>query len=260
MKQPKNTQNTSWEKVSSWYDQAVGKTGHYYHEKVILPGVLSLLNLSEKDSLLDLACGQGILSRSIPKSLSYTGIDLSTSLIQSAQEHNVHKNHTFHIGDITKKLPVEKKDFTFCTIILALQNLSHPLGALKNAYAHLCPQGSLLLVMNHPCFRIPKHSGWEIDAKNNLQYRRVDRYLSSLKIPIAAHPSQGDRSAQTPSFHHSLSTWFTFLNQAGFCVESLQEWCSDKTSTGKHAAREDFSRLEFPLFLAIKAIKKNNHK
>ncbi|MBS0626668.1 MAG: class I SAM-dependent methyltransferase [Verrucomicrobia bacterium] len=256
MKKQKN-QTTSWEKASSWYDGAVGKTGHYYHENVILPNLSRLLALREgsETSYLDLACGQGILSRYLPKSSHYVGVDLSPSLIASAREKNVHKNHTFVVSDITKPLQVTKKDFDFCTIILALQNVEHPLKAFKNAAKHLVSGGKLVLVMNHPCFRIPKQSSWEIDKEKQIQYRRVDGYYQSRVIPIQMHPSQGQKSATTPSFHHPLSKWTLWLHEAGFAIECMEEWCSDKKSTGKNARREDVSREEIPLFLTITAFK-----
>lgn len=253
----KKKETTSWEKVSGWYDQSVGSTGHYYHEKIILPKVLSLLNLKKDstNSLLDLACGQGILSRLLPPSLHYLGLDISPSLIESATKQNVRKNTQFQIADITKKLSILKKDFDFCTILLAIQNLQYPLSALKNAFAHLAPGGKLLIVMNHPCFRIPKHSSWGVDTQNLIQYRRMDRYYSPLKIPIQSHPSKGKHSAETLSFHHPLSQWSHWLKEAGFFIESIEEWCSDKKSTGKYAEMEDISRGEFPLFLCLVAYK-----
>lgn len=244
---------TSWETVSTWYNKAVGDEGHYYHQAIILPAVSRMLGLKEgmKGSLLDLACGQGILSRHVPSSLSYTGVDISPSLLEAAKERAAPSNASFICADITKPLPLEKKDYDWCAIILAIQNLENPLEALKNAARHLKKGGSLLLVMNHPCFRIPKHSCWEM--KESMQLRCVDHYLSSLRIPIQAKPSLGEKSPLTFSFHHPLSTWISYLSQAGFTLDSLEEWCSDKKSTGKHALREDIARQEIPLFLAIRA-------
>ena len=253
----KKKEVTSWERVSGWYDKAVGKTGHYYHEKIILPKIFSLLNIN-KDStgtLLDLACGQGILSRHLPHSIEYLGVDISPSLLKSAQEQNKKKQHTFLLSDITLPLSTDKKNFDFCTIILALQNLQNPLNALKNAFKHLSPGGKLLIVMNHPCFRIPRQSSWGFDLENKIQYRRIDRYYSSLKIPIQSHPSQAEKSEETLSFHHPLSQWTFWLKEAGFVIEWIEEWCSDKKSTGKHAKMEDTSRQEIPLFLSVIAKK-----
>jgi hypothetical protein len=110
-------------------------------------------------------------------------------------------------------------------------------------------------VLNHPCFRIPRQSSWGVDLEKKIQYRRIDRYFSSMKIPIQSHPSKGAQSSHTSSFHHSLSRYVQWLKQTGFVIETMDEWCSDKKSTGKHAKMEDTSRAEFPLFLAIVAKK-----
>ena len=257
MKNFEKKTDTSWEKISSWYDGAVGESGHYYHERVIFPALQKLISFDEKThfSLLDLACGQGILSRVLPKTISYTGIDLSPSLIKAAKEKNKNKQCQFFHADITKKLPVEKSDFDCCTIILALQNIKDPFLALQNAFLHLKAGGSLVLVLNHPCFRIPRQSSWGIDEERQIQYRRIDRYQTPMTIPIQAHPSLGKKSEATPSFHFSLSDLTKWLYKAGFVIEWLEELCSDKKSTGKCAKREDRSRKEIPLFLCIKARK-----
>ena len=252
--------STSWEGVSSWYDGAVGKTGHYYHEKIILPKILSLLGIKKDSagSLLDLACGQGILSRHLPESLEYLGVDISPSLIKSAGEQNLYpskKTHSFLVSDITKPLPPLKKTFQFCTIVLAIQNLESPLGALKNAFEHLDHGGRLLIVMNHPCFRIPRQSSWGFDMEKKVQYRRIDKYFSSFEVPISSHPSKGSASQETVSFHHPLSQWTLWLKEAGFVIEGIEEWCSDKKSEGGRAKMEDIGRKEFPLFMTFIAKK-----
>lgn len=230
----------------------MGKQGHYFHEKIILPALLRLLALTPTARLLDLACGQGILSRHIPKEVAYTGIDLSHSLIQAAKMYKPLKHHTFINGDVTKPLPLTGS-FTHSTIILALQNIEDPLAVIQNARAHLDPGAPLLIVLNHPCFRIPRQSSWGMDTTKKIQYRRVDRYFSPLKIPIQTHPSRGKESAQTFSFHHPLSAYIQWLHAAEFKITTIEEWCSDKHSTGGAASYENRSRKEFPLFLAILA-------
>lgn len=254
----KRKSSTSWEPIGKWYQNLVGDEGHYYHQHVILPGILKLLNITKtsKSSLLDLACGSGVLARQLPKEMTYYGIDISPSLIHAASKEDLNSLHHFSVGDVTKPLGLKKTNFQFVTIVLAAQNMEHPEQAFKNAFAHLESEGKLLIIINHPCFRIPRQSSWQIDQQNKVQFRRVDRYLSTLKIPIQAHPSKKEKSAETWSFHHSLSTYSSWLKDSGFMIETLEEWCSDKQSTGKNAKMENRSRSEFPLFLAILAIKK----
>lgn len=244
---------TSWEPIEKWYHGIVGEEGHYYHRHVILPGVSKLLEGAT--SVLDLACGTGVLARALPESIEYLGVDAAPSLIKAAKSQKNSVRHAYTIADITKPLKLPKADFSHATLILALQNLEFPEKAFENAYKHLQSSGKLIIVMNHPCFRIPRQSSWQVDQEKKIQYRRVDRYLSSMTIPMTAHPSKGGKSETTLSFHHPLSTYIKMLTQSGFLIDSLDEWCSNKVSTGGAAKMENRSRAEIPLFLALRAIK-----
>ena len=239
---------TSWESSHKWYDSIVGEKGHYYHEQIVLPNTLRLLNLKKGDALLDLGCGQGVLARSIPQGVRYVGVDAAPSLIHSAKAKS---KHPFYVSDITKPLSFKEDPFSHAAMILVTQNLEHVDGAFKNASDHLKPHGKLVIVMNHPCFRIPRQSSWGVDEPKKLQYRRIDLYMSSLKIPIQTNPGQQDKSATTWSFHHPLSYYFQKLSEAGFVIEAVEEWISDKKSTGGKAAMENRSRKEFPLFMSF---------
>lgn len=246
---------TSWHRVGKWYHKRVGQEGHYYHKQVILPGLDKLLSFEgwEKPRILDAACGQGILGRHLPLSIDYEGVDAAPSLIGEARKSS--PKRSFRIGDLTKPLPFPKGYFSHCACVLALQNIEKGDLAIRHMAEALQAGGQLVLVLNHPTFRIPRQSHWGSDEGQKLQYRRVDRYMSALNIPIQAHPGQGSQSESTWSFHHPLSTYFTWLRQAGFVVEDLQEWCSDKESMGRAARMENKARQEFPLFMAISARK-----
>lgn len=255
MRSSKDKPSTSWDPVGKWYHSTVGQEGHYYHREIVLPGVLRLLDLRPKDSLLDLACGQGVLARQIPEKVFYWGVDAAPSLIKEAKSLDHNSNHHFSVGDITKPLSLDGNSFSHATIILALQNIESPIEVMKNAYKHLCDNGMLIIVLNHPCFRIPRQSSWGIDKDKKLQYRRLDSYGSSQCIPIQTHPSKAQASPATLSFHHSLANYSLWLYKTGFVIQQLEEWYSNKTSTGSAAKMENRSRKEFPLFLTIVATK-----
>lgn len=271
--------NTSWEKSSGWYSKTVGEHGHYYHQHLILPNSLRLLGINEmlrsgaqglpagrqgyqvaehphaaisNLSLVDFACGQGILARSIPQNIRYLGMDIAPSLIKQAKSLS---KHEFILTDISKPLNPPENKFTHATIILALQNIDNQEVVINNVSNFLQKDGLFLIVLNHPAFRIPRQSSWEIDPQNKLEYRRINRYLSPLKIPITTHPGEAN-SPITWSFHHPVSHYFSLLKKNGFVITDLQEWSSDKESVGKNSRMENRARSEFPLFLAILA-KKN---
>jgi ubiquinone/menaquinone biosynthesis C-methylase UbiE len=248
------TPRTSWQNVSRWYGELVGKEGHYFHQHVILPHGLSLLELRDDSSLLDLACGQGVLSRQIPPGVYYEGIDAAPGLISQAKRLDKNKKHIYTVADVSRKLPVKKNDFSHAALILALQNIKDPAGPLRNARLHLRKGGKLLIVLNHPCFRIPRQTSWEVDEQNKIQYRRVNLYLSALEIPISS-PGKGEASEVVWSYHLPLAEYSRQLSENGFVIEKLEEWASDKSSAGAAAKMENRARNEFPLFLAILARK-----
>jgi ubiquinone/menaquinone biosynthesis C-methylase UbiE len=248
--------DTSWQSVAGWYNKLVGEEGQYFHQRVILPSAVNLLEIGQKSSLLDLACGQGILSRHIPQTALYHGVDLARDLVNYARSQSQSRQHEFTIADITKPLPVSKKDFSHASIILALQNVENIASVFKNAANHLVNGGRFLIVINHPAFRIPRQSSWGIDESKKTQYRRIDRYMSPIKIPINMNPGHSSGTKLTWSFHNPMSVYAQELKNAGFYIETIEEWVSEKESQGKAAKMENRARSEFPMFMAILAVKK----
>jgi len=246
------THPTSWSPVAHWYNTLVDEKGSYFHEHVVIPKTLTLLDLKDMSSLLDVGCGQGVLARAIPKTVQYTGIDVSGSLIAEARKRDHNPNHRYSVADATTDLQVSNSMFSHAVFLLSLQNMEKPDNALMHVANALKPGGTLVVVLNHPCFRIPRQSSWGIDEKNKMQYRKMNRYLSPLKIPITMHPGQ-EKSPVTWSYHYPLSDYTKWLHKNNFVIQLIEEWTSDKESVGRAARMENRSRSEFPLFLAIKA-------
>lgn len=246
--------DTSWQKVSKWYGEIVGERGHFFHQEVIFPKGMILLEVKKDSKVLDIACGTGVLSRYIDSSVPYVGVDKAKDLIIEAQKRDKNKGHKYLLGDVTIDIPTKEK-FNRAAIVLALQNIKDPAKTLKNIASKLESNARLLIVLNHPVFRIPRQTSWEEDKTNKMQYRRINRYLSPLEIPINAHPSQ-QNSPVTWSYHYSIEDYSKFLFEAGFFIEKIEEWTSTKQSEGRVAKQENRAREEFPMFMAILAIKK----
>ncbi len=250
---------TSWDHIGDWYAELTKEKGHYFHKAIVIPKVLSLLHLKKTDRVLDIACGTGTFGRSIPKDIYYVGFDLSNTLIQEAKKKDTSHHHTYLVADATKPyIFLQGKTVARAVCILALQNIESYKNVFLHAATALDSGGVFVIVLNHPMFRIPRQTSWGFDEQNKLQYRRVNRYLSPLNIPIAIHPSKQHRSPIVWSFHQPLSAYVTGLRETGFVITHIEEWTSDKKSEGKYAKAEDFARSEIPLFMTIVAKKVKN--
>ncbi len=247
---------TSWGPVDAWYDDHLAGEDTY-HQKVILPNLLRLVDPKPGMTILDVACGQGFFAKEfLKKGAHVTGIDISAELIARAKVNA--PTGTFHTSPASELGIVTNASIDHATITLAIQNIKDAEKVFSEVARTLRVGGSFTIVMNHPAFRIPKMSSWGWDEKAGIQYRRLDSYLSESHTDIDMHPGKkasGEDSAQTISFHRPLQWYVKALTKNGLLIDRLEEWTSHKESVGKRAKAENKARKEFPLFLALRTIK-----
>jgi len=246
---------TGWEQVSDWYGGHMAENDSLLNT-VVYPGVIKLLAPEKGKQYLDIACGEGAFGRLLAKSGVHTfGFDASPSLIERAQRL-APTNTKYVMGDATRFAKLcQGIKFDGATCLLAIQNIDPIAPVFHDAASVLASGAPLVIVMNHPSFRIPRQSAWGWEDARQIQYRRIDMYMSPMKIPILAHPG-ADRSIKTVSYHRPLSTYINALGGAGFAVSALEEWTSNRVSdSGPKAKAENRARSEFPMFLALRAIK-----
>ena len=77
----------SWDEVATDYHKTVGETGDSYHRTNVNPVIFDILGDIKGLSVLDLACGQGYLSRILArKGASVIGVDLSEKMLEIARD------------------------------------------------------------------------------------------------------------------------------------------------------------------------------
>ena len=246
--------------MASWYDSLVGERGSEFHQSVILPGLLRLLDLKQGERVLDIACGQGVVSMALQRAgAAVTGVDLSRALIVSAKERAV-PGVRFMVGDVRNMDFLKAGSFDAAVCVLAAQNIDPIEPVFRECVRLLRPGGRAVFVVPHPAFRIPRQSSWQWDENRKLLYREVDRYLEPLKVPIDMRPFLATGTQLTWTYHRPLSAYVNGLAEAGMLTSGLEEWVSHKTSQpGPKASAENRARQEFPLFLAIRAILDTRH-
>lgn len=246
---------TLWDQASRWYDSLVGMSGSDYHQTIVMPGVLKMLELKPGRRVLDLACGQGVFSRFLlGKKIKPEGLDSSEELLRMARSRS-EKSIPYHLGNASDAKLLDGQEFDGIACLLAVQNMGKIEPVFQNVARWLKPKGKFVMVLTHPCFRIPRQTHWGWDEEKKIEYRRVDRYANEMKIPILTPPFV-DKVNFTMTYHRPLQNYFSALLKAGLCVDSLEEWVSNKESApGKRSRGENRARKEVPLFMAIRAVR-----
>lgn len=246
---------TSWEGVADWYGGHLSESDSLL-QTLVYPGVLKLLAPVRGKEYLDIACGEGSFGRLLAKSgVRVSGFDASPSLIERAVRL-APTGSNFRVADAARFAHLfPPAGFSGAVCLLAIQNINPVAPVFYEASKSLAAGATLVIVMNHPCFRIPRQSSWGWEEERKMQYRRIDSYMSEMKIPIVAHPGER-RSIKTMSYHRPLSAYINALGKAGFAVDALEEWVSNRLSdSGPRAKAENRIRAEIPMFLAIRAVK-----
>jgi hypothetical protein len=143
--------------------------------------------------------------------------------------------------------------FHAAVFLLSIQDIDPLPAALRVVAEGLRPGGRLAILMTHPCFRVPRQSGWGWDPGRKLRFRRVDGYLTPNAAPMKRY-GPGGRGA-TRSHHRPLEQYIAGLANAGFLVERLRELTGPEGGGyGGLSRAERRAHREIPLFLGMRAV------
>jgi SAM-dependent methyltransferase len=239
---------TSWDPLARWYDGWVGPHGSRHHRELAIPAALELLDLQRGEHLLDIGAGQGVLAPYVDKlGAHYLGLEVSRALLKIARQR--HQGSRFILGDACKLREVvelREAQFDAAVFMLSIQDIDPLAEALASASWALKAGGRLVILMTHPCFRVPRQSGWGWDEQRKLRYRRIDRYLTPLAVPMKAYPG---REGVSKSFHRPLVAYVNGLGANGLLVDRISE------IAGSPMTKDTPETLEIPLFMGLRGRK-----
>ena len=257
----------SWDAVANWYAGWVGTDGSDHHRRLAIPTVLGLLDPKAGERILDIGCGPGVLTPHIDSAgARYTGVDKSRKLLAFANRHHGHHGRFLH-GDATRlhQIPeLRNTAFDAVVFMLSIQDIAPLEDAFSESINLLRHGGRIVLLMTHPCFRVPRQSGWGWDHSRKLRFRRIDRYLTPLSVPMKAYGRW--RLGATRSHHRPLEHYVNALTSTGALIDKFDEvsTCAmsvrtagrSRNATGAQAKAERNADREIPLFLGIRAVKR----
>lgn len=262
-------EKTGWGKVASWYDNTISAEASTQKD-LILPELLKFFPLSQVKNkrIIDLGCGTGFFLKEYLKGEGLNkpdkslGIDIDSELLELAKEylHDEVEDDKVALmqADATDLKGIGDKSFDVVLSVESLPNINNLNLFAKEVSRILTIGGKLILVVNHPSFRVPQSSDWYFDKDKQKQGRIVYKYKTSHSIKIDMNPGvkTKDKKIYTTTFHRTFEEYLNTFTKSGLTFSFMKEICSNKKSqiSAKQKA-EDEARSEIPLFLFLEFVK-----
>ncbi|MFX1483364.1 MAG: class I SAM-dependent methyltransferase [Promethearchaeota archaeon] len=205
----------SWDEVAYDYHRSVGDTGDSYHRTYVNPVVFGILGDIKGLSILDLACGQGYLSRILAKKgAKVIGIDISEKMLEIAQDserdHPLGVKYLLCSSSDMSKVPSSSMDWIVSTF--GFHDIKEIEPTIDECSRVLKDGGKLVFAIPHPftyAHRVQDEEGY---------YLKMRHYMSIREIP---HPKYKD--SEVVAFHRPLSFYFERLFSVGFQMTAFRE-------------------------------------
>lgn len=236
-----------YEQIAEWWDEFQGDEGDLWHRTLIYPTIRRMCGDVAGVRVLDLACGNGSMSRWLARSgADVIGVDGSPSNVRNAQRREAEAplRIEYRHSDAARLdfLPDESFDLALCT--MALMDMTHEAAdsAIHQMARVLKADGRCIMCFCHPCFDVPGYSSWlvEVTPAKPVVSRKVSRYRDVFEEPCLLTK---DQPFMLRCYHRPLSWYFRAIRSASMAVTAFEEneptpelVANDESSSGRWTA------------------------
>ena len=198
-----------YDEFAEWYEQWIGGA------PPLIAAHADLLPAVTGDRVLDIACGQGRMSRYLAMlGADVVGVDISAAMLGKARAAGP-ENITYIHADVTHHLAWwDGRPFDGCTCELALMDIDDLEGTLSTVTAVLRPGGWFVASIVHPC--LPGTERGQSSWPPEQGYESEGWWISPDHSP-------GGVRIRVGATHRKLSTFLNALLDAGLEAEHFVE-------------------------------------
>ncbi len=239
----------SWDEVAADYHKTVGETGDSYHRTNVNPVIFDILGDIKGHSVLDLACGQGYLSRILArKGASVIGVDLSEKMLEIARDSEESEPlGVKYICCSSASMPEISDDSIHCIVsTFGFHDIKEIESTIDECNRVLKEEGKLVFAIPHPF----TYARREKDEEG--YFLKMRHYMSIREIP---HPKYKD--TEVVAYHRPLSYYFEKIFSVGFQMIAFRE-ITTELSKGRPIKDESLLayKQEIPGFLVAGFVKR----
>jgi ubiquinone/menaquinone biosynthesis C-methylase UbiE len=238
----------SWDDVAEDYHKTVGDTGDSYHRTFVNPVIFDILGDVQDKSVLDLACGQGYLSRILAKKgATVVGVDISKKMLEIAEvsEESDPLGIKYIHCDSGDMSDVSDASIDYIVSTFGFHDIKEIEPTIQECSRVLKYGGKLVIAIPHPI----SYSRRSEDEEG--YYLKMKQYMSVREVP---HPKY--KESKVKAYHRPLSFYFERLFSVGFQMIAFREVITD-LQRGRPIKDERLLayRKEIPGFLVVGLVK-----
>ncbi len=225
-----NDVRARWDANAAFWDERMGE-GNAFHLQLVEPAVLELLALQSRETVLEIACGNGQFARKLASlGARVTATDFSPAMIERARAHTELWNDqiTYHVADATDEAALRalgEHAFDALVCNMAIMDMSD-IAPMFRAAAHLLkPRGRFVFSTMHPCFN-SNNPAFTAESREENGSVSVE-YALKLTQYLDAKTYQGLAMLGQPVaqyyFHRPLNELLREAFRAGLVLDDLSE-------------------------------------
>lgn len=180
---------SGWDQMAEWWDNHLGDEGDLWHRALIDPPLLRLAGEGTGKCVLDLACGNGYLSRRFARQgARVIGVDASAPLIERARNREAQDSLgiLYHVADAAHLSMLEDGMFDLVICNMALMDIEQADLAMREVARVLKQAGRWVFSLPHPCFDKVGTSGWDIEQiyPTTTIWRKMSHYREMTEVSV----------------------------------------------------------------------------
>lgn len=220
-----------WERKARFWDERMGE-GNRFQEVLVGPASEDLLGVRPGELVLDLACGNGVMSRRLARlGATVVGTDFSPTLLERARARTTeHADRVEYVladaTDEAQLLALGEARFDGAVCNMALHDIAD-IGPLMRTLPRLLkPAGRFVFSVPHPAFNFPLGSKAALEEEDRdgdlveVRYIKVSNYL---RVPPAKGAGMPGEPAPHYYFHRPLHALLGACFGGGFALDGLEE-------------------------------------
>jgi 2-polyprenyl-3-methyl-5-hydroxy-6-metoxy-1,4-benzoquinol methylase len=244
----------AWERKAAFWDEMMGE-GNAFQRFLVGPATERLLEVRQGETVLDIACGNGVFSRRLAElGASVVATDFSEKFVELARTRTERAGYgdavEYLVADATDEermfaLGEGRFDATVCNMALMDMPAIDPLMRILRRL--LKPEGRFVFSVQHPAFN--SNAVRLVLEEEDREGTLVETY--SVKVTGYMHvpPGKGAGMPGEPAphayFHRPLSELFGACFRAGFVVDGVEEPSFPRPQEGSRPEPRPLSWVNF---------------